>query len=62
MSKEIKMEIDAISKEIEHLVNPGVFTLNARVNELIKKIEKLQNQCCHNYIDGICEFCYKGEE
>ena len=62
MSKEIKMKIDEYAAEIERLYDPGVFTLNRRVVELNVLITELQNQCTHNFVNGECEFCYKGEE
>ena len=62
MSKEIKRQIDEYAAEIERLYDPGIFTLNQKVNELGKKIVALQNQCEHHFVDGVCEFCYKGEE
>ena len=62
MSKEIKAKIDEYAAEIERLYDPTVFTLNQKLNELGKKIVELQNQCNHLFVDGVCEFCYKGEE
>ena len=62
MSKEIKMKIDEYAAEIERLYDPGVFNLNRRVAELNELITELQNQCTHNFVNGECEFCYKGEE
>ena len=61
MSKEIKITIDELNAEFEEIITPGIFTLNKRIGEIKKEIEFLQNQCQHNYVNGICEFCRKEE-
>lgn len=61
MSKEIKMKIDALNQEIEQLMDPTTFVLNPRIKEIDKEIKMLQNQCRHNFVDGVCEFCYRGD-
>jgi hypothetical protein len=62
MSKEIKKRIDELSIEIEQLVDPTTFVLNPRINEIDKEIKELQAKCNHNFIDGICEYCYRGDQ
>ena len=62
MSKEIKKRIDELSLEAEQLMDPTTFVLNARIGEIDKEIKELQAQCQHNFIDGICEFCYRGDQ
>ena len=61
MSKIIKERIDALNQEIEQLMDPTTFVLNPRIQEIDKEIKKLQHQCRHNFVNGICEFCCRGE-
>ena len=61
MSKEIKMKIDALNVEAEQLMDPTTFVLNPRISEISQEITKLQAQCKHNFVNGICEFCYRGD-
>ena len=61
MSKEIKMKIDALNKEAEQLLDPTTFVLNPRIGEIDKEIRTLQAECEHNFVNGICEFCYRGD-
>ena len=61
MSKEIKKKIDELSLEIEKLMDPTTFVLNPRIGEIDKEIRELQAKCQHNFVDGICEFCYRGD-
>lgn len=61
MSKIIKEKIDALNQEIEQLMDPTIFVLNPRINEINNEIKTLQAQCNHNFVNGICEFCYRGE-
>jgi hypothetical protein len=61
MSKEIKMKIDALNIEAEQLMDPTTFVLNPRISEISQEITKLQAQCNHNFVNGICEFCYRGD-
>ena len=62
MSKEIKMKIDALSLEAEKLIDPTTFVLNPRIGEISKEIAQLREQCNHNFVDGVCEFCYQEDE
>ena len=61
MSKIIKERIDALNQEIEQLMDPTTFVLNPRIQEINKEIKMLQHQCRHNFVNGICELCYRGE-
>ena len=61
MSKDIKMRIDALLAEAEKLIDPATFVLNPRINEINNEVKKLQEQCKHNFVNGICEFCYRGD-
>lgn len=61
MSKVIKERIDALNKEAEQLIDPATFVLNPRIQEIDKEIKMLQHQCRHNFVNGICEFCYRGD-
>ncbi len=57
MSKEIRKQIDELYAELEEIVIPGNFILNPRIAIISKKVETLQKQCSHNFINGRCEFC-----
>ena len=61
MSKEIKKRIDTLNQEVEQLMDPTTFVLNPRIGEISHEITELQNQCTHNFVNGICEFCYRGD-
>ena len=61
MSQEIKKKIDELSLEVEQLMDPTTFVLNPRISEIDKEIKALQAQCQHNFVDGVCEFCYRGD-
>ena len=61
MSKIIKEKIDALNQEIEQLMDPTTFVLNPRIQEIDKEIKMLQHQCRHSFVNGICEFCCRGE-
>ena len=61
MSKIIKERIDALNQEIEQLMDPTTFVLNPRIQEIDKEIRALQTECKHNFVNGICEFCCRGE-
>ena len=61
MSKEIRMKIDALNEEIEQLMDPTTFVLNPRIHEIDKEIRALQAECKHNFVNGVCEFCYRGD-
>ena len=61
MSQEIKKRIDELSLEVEQLMDPTTFVLNPRIGEIDKEIKELQAQCQHNFVDGVCEFCYRGD-
>lgn len=58
---EIHNKIDQNNKLIRELFTPNVFTLNNAVSELLNENKELQKQCPHCFVDGYCEFCYKGE-
>lgn len=58
---EIKEKIDNNNKLIEALSEPDRFVLNKAIKDLLEENEKLQKQCTHNFVDGICEYCYVQE-
>jgi hypothetical protein len=60
MSKEIKAKIEILTAEAESLLDPTTFVLNPRIEEINQEITKLQAQCSHNYVNGVCEFCGRG--
>lgn len=57
----VRQKIDANNKKIEELFSAGQFTLNNEVQDLLNANQKLQNQCKHKYINGICKYCDKEE-
>jgi hypothetical protein len=61
MSKKIKEKIENLLKEAESLLDPTTFVLNHRIAEINLEIAELQKQCKHNYTNGVCEFCGRGE-
>lgn len=61
-NQQIKEKIDWNNRQIESLLNPNIFTLNNAVSELLKENDKLQELCTHEFEDGYCKYCYKGEE
>ena len=61
MSQEIKRKIDELSLEAEKLMDPTTFVLNPRIGEIDKEITELQAKCQHNFVNGVCEFCYRGD-
>ena len=42
-------------------MDPTTFVLNPRIGEINKEIKELQAQCQHNFVNGVCEFCYRGD-
>lgn len=56
---EIKKEIDSINAALAICISYGTFTLNKEVLELTMGIKNLQDKCTHNFVDGVCEYCYK---
>ena len=54
---EVFNRINQKKEEIEHLINPGLFILNKRIAEIYKEIDNLQNECEHEFKDGVCRFC-----
>ena len=61
MSQEIKKRIDELSLEAETLMDPTTFVLNPRIGEINKEIIELQSKCKHNFVNGVCEYCYRGD-
>jgi hypothetical protein len=57
MSKEIRKQIDDLYAELEEVSIPDSFILNPKIVIVSKKIEALQKQCTHHFVNGHCEFC-----
>lgn len=58
-----KERLTELEVELEKLTQEPIFVLNPRIAEIQREIEKLQNQCEHNYDEnGICTICHKMEE
>lgn len=53
--------VETKKEELENLVDPGIFVLNPRAAELMAEIETLQNNCPHDFTDGVCKYCGKEE-
>lgn len=58
---EIRKRIEENNKIIESLMTPNVFTLNNTIADLITENREFQNQCTHEFEDGFCVYCMKGE-
>lgn len=54
---EIREKIDANNALIRDLMDKFDFTLNDKLNALLKLNEDLREICCHEYIDGVCKWC-----
>lgn len=61
-NQEIHEQIDANNLMIETLITPGTFILNPAIVDLMRENTKLQEQCTHEFENGVCKFCYKKEE
>ena len=61
MSQEIRKRIDELYAQIEELHNPSSFVLNQPICDLNREIHELQEQCQHEYLNGLCRFCDKEE-
>lgn len=58
---EIKQKIDQKNKELEEMISPGTFTLNKAAKAIIEEIEALKESCPHEFKNGQCIYCYRGE-
>lgn len=58
----IAEQIKYWNKVIEDSFDPTTFVLNKKVSEAFREIEKLQNQCNHNFDNGFCIVCNKSEK
>ena len=61
MSKEIKNKIDELNAELEKMIDPTTFVLNPQAVVIMDQINHLKRECDHNFVNGICEFCYAEE-
>lgn len=59
---EIREKIKSNNEQIKSLLLSGFFVLNKEIAKLIDENDKLKSECPHNFINGVCEFCGKGEE
>ena len=57
MSKEIRKKIDDLYLELEDVSITDTFVLNPKVLIVSKKIEALQAECKHEFVNGQCKFC-----
>ena len=54
-------KIQESQKLIEELLDPASFVLNKQIEELQQQIKLLQDDCPHEFIDGVCKYCQKEE-
>lgn len=59
---DIRREIDALNNEIEQSLRPNQFILNNLIVDISQRIKTLQDICVHDYRDGYCIYCDKGED
>lgn len=62
MSKEIKEQIDKCYQKLAKNFDPITFTLRPEIESIWQEIEKLQSQCKHQYVNGVCKFCNREEK
>lgn len=56
--EQIRKQLDKNYLEIHRLMTPDQFTLNKRVNALMKENQQLRNSCSpHEFVDGTCIWC-----
>ena len=55
--QEIRKKIDSNNLEMQVLFNPSQFVLNTNVAKLIMENHKLQCECEHEFVDGVCKWC-----
>lgn len=60
-AQEIRAQIDANNHMIEQLSDPGSFTLNSIIADLLVENARLQKLCPHDFMNGECIYCYKRE-
>ena len=60
--QEIKSKIEELFIRNELLLDPAIATLNPEIRDNLDKINKLQQECSHEYRDGCCIYCYKQED
>ena len=58
---EIRNKVLFNETKIQQLLDPSIFILQPEVQKLEKEIVELQNQCEHEFKDGICTICGKAE-
>ena len=58
----IAQKIQAKYKEIEDNFQPDNFALNSKITKLYQEIDEIRKECQHEYENGYCKYCQKGEE
>jgi len=53
--KEIRSRINLNNEKIRIALDR--FALTDEINNLMKENDKLRQQCQHNFVDGVCEYC-----
>lgn len=60
---EIKEKVNALYDEIEAALGNGTFVLNPRIAEIYNEIDKLEQECLHEFDEsGQCIYCYSLKE
>lgn len=61
-NEQIREKINQNNSIMQSLFDPTQFTLNERVRELQLENFALQEQCHHEYVDGVCIHCDRLED
>lgn len=59
--EEIRNKILFNEQKIQELLDPSVFILQPKVQQLEAEIDELRAQCKHEFKDGVCTICGKIE-
>lgn len=59
--EEIRCQIQKLQEKQRQILTESVFILNGEYTKVKEEIEALQAQCDHEFENGTCKYCYKGE-
>lgn len=57
--QEIRNKINEIKENNNKIILEGLHILNQQIENNMKEIESLQEQCDHHFQDGVCIYCDK---
>lgn len=61
--QEIKVKVDGLYDELQKTISDGIFVLNPHIEEIYNEIDKLEEQCIHEYGENDqCIYCYHLKE